>query len=68
MNGQCILPDPLSTSNPTFQTASNPLKPTSLWGKAIPPYPTNYFWTNVVLENGFQLSFFLKRKERSFKI
>jgi len=52
MNGQCILPDPLSTSNPTFQTASNPLKPTSLWGKAIPPYPTNYFWTNVVLENG----------------
>jgi endo-1,3(4)-beta-glucanase len=43
---------PLDTTAPSFTVADHPLTPTALWGDIEGPYPTNAFWSNLVLKDG----------------
>ncbi len=43
---------PLDDAAPSFGQANHPLAPTALWGDLDGPYPTNAFWSNLVLGDG----------------
>jgi endo-1,3(4)-beta-glucanase len=42
----------LDDAAPSFDHVSHPLAPTTLWGDLDGPYPTNSFWSNLVLDDG----------------